>query len=42
MPHYNANTIHKESYPREILIGYNAELAEEVYCFVQIDNFDLI
>ena len=32
MPHYNANTIHNESYPREIWIGYNIELAEYVYC----------
>ena len=31
MPHYNANTIHKKSYPREIWIGYNIELAEKVY-----------
>ena len=31
MPHYNANTINKESYPREIWIGYNIELAEQVY-----------
>ena len=31
MPHYNANTKHKESYPREILIGYNIVLAELVY-----------
>ena len=31
MPHYNANTIHKESYPWEIWIGYNIELAEKVY-----------
>ena len=31
MPHYNANTIHKESYPQEIWIGYNIELAEQVY-----------
>ena len=31
MPHYNANAIHKEYYPREIWIGYNIELAESVY-----------
>ena len=28
IPHYNANTIHKESWPREIWIGYNIELTE--------------
>ena len=33
MPHYNANAIHKESYPREIWIGYNIELTESVYWF---------
>ena len=32
MQHYNANTVHKESWPREIWIGYNIELAEYVYC----------
>ena len=31
VPHYNANTIHKKSYPQEIWIGYNIELAEQVY-----------
>ena len=29
--HYNANTVHKESWPREIWIGYNIELAEYIY-----------
>ena len=28
MPHYNVNTIHKESLPRELSIGYNFELVE--------------
>ena len=31
MLHYDANTIHKDSYPQEIWIGYNIELANLVY-----------
>ena len=31
MPRYNANTVYKESEPREIWIGYNIALAELVY-----------
>ena len=31
MLHYNANTVHKESQPREIWIGDNFELADLVY-----------
>ena len=34
MPHYNANTIHKEFYSREIRIGYNIEFPRFIdWCF---------
>ena len=42
MQHYNANAEHKESWRREIWIGYNIELAEYVYSRKMYSNYKLL